>query len=153
MGNYQNYADVRMIGVEFNMELTPFKDLLLKAGYTYNHARDRSLGRVTDKVTSAPKHKVDLRAQYTLPRVGTRCDLTMLHLGESYSQLPTPQNPADPVLENETYTIFNGKITQPFPEGFAAYVAVDNLFDEDYEETFGFSPPDPSFRFGLSFRM
>jgi outer membrane cobalamin receptor len=30
---------------------------------------------------------------------------------------------------------------------------VENLFNEDYEEVFGFSPPDPSFRVGLAFKL
>ena len=36
---------------------------------------------------------------------------------------------------------------------FRIFGKVLNLFDEHYEETFGFSPPEPSFRVGVAFSM
>ena len=86
-----------MTGLEFNAELTPLKDLLFKIGYTYNKARDKSQGALTEKVTNAPKNIVNARIQYTVPHVGTRLDFNMVRVGKSYSQLPTPQNPNDQI--------------------------------------------------------
>jgi vitamin B12 transporter len=36
---------------------------------------------------------------------------------------------------------------------FKIFGKIQNLFDENYEESFGFSPPEPSFRVGLAFTM
>jgi outer membrane cobalamin receptor len=36
---------------------------------------------------------------------------------------------------------------------FKIFGKVQNLFDENYEEAFGFTPPEPSFRVGLAFKM
>lgn len=149
-GNYQNYAKVKMTGLEFNAELTPLKDLLFKIGYTYNKARDKSQGALTEKVTHAPKNIVNARIQYTVPHVGTRLDFNMVRVGKSYSQLPTPQNPNDPVLEDESYTFFGGKISQTFLKYFEAYLAVDNVFDKNYEPENGFPAPGRSFWLGLT---
>ena len=149
-GNYQNYAKVKMTGFEFNAELTPIKDLLLKIGYTYNHARDESLGQVTDKVTGTPTHNVDARLQYIVPYVRTRLDFNMVYMGRTYSQLPTPANPNDPALENDSYTFFNGKISQTFLKHFEAYLTVKNIFDKNYEPETGYPAPGRSFWLGLS---
>ena len=37
--------------------------------------------------------------------------------------------------------------------GLLFYKRLSDCFDEDYEEVFGFSPPDPSFRVGLAFKI
>jgi iron complex outermembrane receptor protein len=149
-GVYQNYAKVKMTGFEFNVELTPIKDLFLKIGYTYNIARDKSPGQVTEKVTNAPENIVNARIQYTIPHVGTRLDFNMVNVGKSYSQLPTPTNPNNPVLENESYTFFGGKISQTFLKHFEAYLAVDNVFDRNYEPENGYPAPGRSFWLGLT---
>jgi len=151
-GTYQNYADVKMTGLEFNVELTPIKDLLLKVGYTYNKAKDKSKGAVTEKVTNAPKNMVNARIQYIIPRVRTRLDFNMVKVGTAYSQLPTPANPNDPALKNESYTFFGGKISQTFLKHFEAYLAVDNIFDKNYEPENGYPAPGRSFWFGLAMK-
>jgi iron complex outermembrane recepter protein len=149
-GIFQNYAKVKMTGLEFNAELTPIKDLLLKVGYTYNNARDKSKGAVTEKVTNAPKNIVNARIQYTIPHVGTRLDFNMVKVGKSYSQLPTPTNPNDPVLKSESYAFFGGKISQTFMKHFEAYLAVDNIFDKNYEPENGYPAAGRSFWLGLT---
>ncbi len=148
-GIYQNYAKVKMRGFEFNAELTPIKDLLFKVGYTYNKATDRSTGAVTDNVTNAPKNIVNARVQYTVPHVATRLDFNVVKVGKSYGQLPTPTNPNDPIVKNESYTFFGGKISQTFLKHFEAYLAVDNIFDKNYEPENGYPAPGRSFWLGL----
>jgi vitamin B12 transporter len=50
-------------------------------------------------------------------------------------------------------TSYTFKLNDRFIKDFKIFGKVQNLFDEHYEEAFGFSPPDPSFRIGLSFKM
>ena len=62
----------------------------------------------------------------------------MTYLGESYGQLPTAQNPDTEVLVNDSFTIFNGKISKEFFGKYEAYFRVENLFDKNYEYRSGY---------------
>jgi outer membrane receptor protein involved in Fe transport len=74
----------------------------------------------------------------------------MTCVGETYSELPTPQYPTDPELIAGEYTIFGAKISQPFLEHFEAFVAAKNIFDKNYEPEVGYPAPGRSFWVGLS---
>ncbi len=151
---YINYDEVELKGVEVNAMITPVKDLSFKLGYMYNDAENKSPGRVTDDVLGVPEYTFNVGVQYILPVVRTKLNLTMLHLGESYRQLPTPEDPDLDVVENESYNLCNIKITQPFlSEHMEAFLAVDNLLDEDYEPVSGFPAPGMTMWLGLTYRM
>jgi iron complex outermembrane receptor protein len=151
---YKNYEDVEMLGVEVSAEITPFADLLVKIGYMNNDASNKSDERVTDEVAEVPGQTLNIGVQYTLPVIRTRLNLTMLYVGESYDQLPTPDDPDQETIENDDYTLFNAKITQPFmSDRLETFIAVDNLFDEDYEPESGFPAPGMRAWLGLSFKM
>ncbi len=92
---YRNYANARMQGFELSGEVYPNKDLILKAGYTYNDAKDTSPGRVVDDLTFVPKHKVDAGLQYTIPWIKTRIDLNSpLSVGNLFSITHSPASDA-----------------------------------------------------------
>ncbi len=149
-GLYQNYAKVKITGVEVNAEITPMDYLSLHMSYTYNRARDKSSGRITGKVTGIPENKIDASAMYRLSGYGTCFCLNMLYEDSSYSQLPTPQRPKTPVLKNSSYTVFGCKITQEFLRHWEASLAVDNIFDRNYESESGFPSPGRSLWLGIS---
>ena len=151
---YKNYDEVEMLGFEVSAEVRPFADLSVKIGYMNNDATNRSDGRVTDDVAKVPEHTLNVGVQYTLPVIRTRLNVTMLYVGESYYQLPTPEDPEQETIENDDYTLFNAKITQPFlSDRLETFVAVDNLFDADYEPESGFPAPGMRAWLGLSFKM
>jgi len=151
---YKNYDEVEMLGFEVSTEVRPFADLSVKIGYMNNDATNKSDGRVTDDVAKVPEHTLNVGVQYTLPVIRTRLNVTMLYVGESYYQLPTPEDPEQETIENDDYTLFNAKITQPFlSDRLETFVAVDNLFDADYEPESGFPAPGMRAWLGLSFKM
>ena len=112
---YKNYDEVEMLGFEVSAEVRPFADLSVKIGYMNNDATNRSDGRVTDDVAKVPEHTLNVGVQYTLPVIRTRLNVTMLYVGESYYQLPTPEDPEQETIENDDYTLFNAKITPALP--------------------------------------
>lgn len=153
-GTYQNYQNVTMLGFECNAELTPVDDFIIRAGFMYNDAKDKSEGAVTDKVRGVPVSIFDLSLQYILPRIRTKLDGTLLYVGESYDQLPTPANPDDPEVLNKDYTVINGKIAQPFLNGrLEAYLAGNNILDAYYEPTANAPAPGRTIWLGLTFRL
>ncbi len=149
-GVYQNWAKAEMYGLEFTAEVNPLKNLTFKLGYTYNHARDTSPGRVTDHLTYVPENKVDALIRYIVPDLKTEINLTGVYVDSTYSQLPTPQSPDLETLETDDYFLMNVRITQPVVKYFEAYVAADNIFDLDYEPEYGFPGWGRTIYFGLT---
>lgn len=137
-GTYQNWAAVEMYGMEFTAEINPLEDLVFRIGYTYNHARDTSSERVTSKLTNIPENLLTAGVQYIIPDLVTKLDLTATYMDTIYSQVPTPQDPDLDLLETDGHFLMNARITQPFAEYFEAYIAVNNIFDLDYESEYGF---------------
>jgi len=128
-------------------------DLLLRVGYTYNNARDRSDGRVTTNVTYVPEHKVDLGVNYTVPYIITPVNLTCVYVSESYNQLPTPQRPDQETIRTGDYFIMNARIAKSFLKRYEAYLAVNNIFDSDYESEWGYPGWGRNFYVGLSVKL
>jgi iron complex outermembrane receptor protein len=153
---YINFAKIGMTGVELTGEFYPLKDfslwedLTLWAGYTYNNARDVSVGRVTEKVRNVPAHKVDMGLHLTIPYIETGLDVVGVYMGEIYSQLPTPSRPSDPIIKLDDSFTMNLRISKTFLKYFEAYAAINNIFDTDYESEYGFPAPGRNFYFGVS---
>jgi outer membrane cobalamin receptor len=130
----------------------PIENLLIKADFTYLDAENKSSNRVTDKVEFIPKYKSGLGLQYVIPTLKTKINCTMLHVGESYDQVPTFRYPDDPEEKTDSYTFLNAKITQPIMDHLNAYVAVDNIFDKNYEPEKYFPAPGRTIWLGASFK-
>jgi outer membrane receptor protein involved in Fe transport len=150
---YENFAKVGLAGFELTGEVNPAKDLVVRAGYTYISARDRSPNRVTTDFVNVPEHKVDVGVYYTIPYIKTRLDLTGVYMGEVYSQLPTPASPTAEVIKVADYYIMNVRVSKSFAKYFEAYVALNNIFDENYESESGFPAPGRNFYVGLAARF
>jgi iron complex outermembrane receptor protein len=152
-GIYRNYAKISLAGFELSGEVYPTKDLIFKLGYTYNNGRDRSKDRVTDNVVFIPEHKIDIGVKYTIPYIITLIDLTGVYVSESYNQLPTPQKPDQEAIKTGDHFIMNARISKSFLKRYEAYLAINNIFDSDYESEYGFPCPGRNFYVGLSARF
>jgi iron complex outermembrane receptor protein len=156
LAQFQNFANIQMTGVELSGQVTPLKDfslwedLTLWADYTFNYARDRSSGHVTDKVVNVPKHKVDVGMHLTIPYIETGLDVVGVYMGKIYTQLPYPAKPNTPIQKVDDSFTMNFRISKVFFKHFEAYVAINNIFDADYESEYGFPAPGRNFYFGVS---
>ena len=149
LAQFQNYGKIQLIGFEVNAEISPMKDLVLKVGYMFNDAKDRSIGAVTSDVVNIPEHKFDIGARYTIPYVtipyingSVHLDLEGLYMARIFAQLPTPQSVAQnifqPVELVHGYFTANARLSTTFLKHFEAYIAVNNLFDKNYQSEYGF---------------
>jgi outer membrane receptor protein involved in Fe transport len=149
LGVYQNYARISLAGFELTGEVNPAKDLGIWAGYTYNKARDKSPGHESEHVLFIPENKIDIGAYYVIPYIITRLDLTGIFVGDTFSQLPTPEDPDLEVIQTDSYFTMNARLSKVFMKNFEAYVAVNNIFDTDYEPETGFPGMGRNFYVGL----
>ena len=150
LGRYLNFSKISLAGFELTGEITPMKDLSITAAYTYNDARDRSDERVTEHVLNIPKNKLDLGVHYTVPYIKTLLDLTGTYIDDTYSRLPNPKYPTDPVVQTSDYFIMNARISNTFLKNYEAYVAINNIFDKNYESEAGYPSPGRNFFVGVS---
>jgi outer membrane receptor protein involved in Fe transport len=153
---YQNFAKIDLKGFEFNAELYPVRDLVLFGAYTYNYARDKSEGRVTDLVRNIPQYKVDVGGHYTIPYIRTRIDLVGTYMAKIYNQLPTAASFASGNVQRtltKSYFIANARFSQTFANYFEAYLAMNNIFDRDYESEDGFPGRGRNFYLGVSVKF
>jgi iron complex outermembrane receptor protein len=153
LGVYRNFSKIGMLGFELSGRVNPLKDLFLSAAYTFNDASDRSEGRVTDNVLFVPEHKVDVSASYIVPRIITKIDLTALFVSDSFNQLPTPQNPQQEVIKTGEHFVVNARISKGFLKRYEVYIAVNNIFDSDYESEYGFPGPGRNFYAGVGVKL
>lgn len=153
LGVYRNFAKISMLGFEVNGQINPVEDLFLTAGYVYNDAEDKSDGRVTDNVLFVPRNKVDVGLNYTIPYIITRVDLTALYVSASFNQLPTPQHPDQEAIKTGDHFVMNARISKTFLKRYEAYMAINNIFDSDYESELGFPGPGRNFYVGFSVKL
>ncbi len=78
--------------------------------------------------------------------VGKRDDL-------DFRNFPADRVTLDDYFVVDLATSYTFNLNNRYLKDFKIFGKVQNLFDENYEEAFGFSAPDPSFRLGLAFKM
>ena len=150
-GRSMNLADVRFAGAEFVAATHPVKSLLLRATYAYLHSEDRSrAGR--DQQQYTPGDKVTLEGKYDFA-AGFSPYVSLLYVGNQYFYTKNGAPIVQKAKLND-YTLVNLKLSQRLLEGKATlYVGVDNLFDENYETSYGFPQAGRFIYGGVEFRL
>jgi outer membrane cobalamin receptor len=107
----------------------------LRAGYTYLDTEDKSQDTERDELQYRPKHTVTLEGKYTFP-FGFSPYANIIYVADQvfYSR----ETPLQKRSLND-FVLVNLKFDQMLFKGKAdLYVGVDNLFDVDYETSYGF---------------
>ncbi len=132
----QNLAEVRFTGFEVAAATQCVKGLLLRAAYTYLNSEDKSrVGR--DQLQYSPRDKVTFEGKYDTD-FGLTPYVSLLYVGNQYFYT---KNNVTPVLKAKLndYVLVNVKLSQRFMnDKLTFYVGADNLFDQNYETSYGF---------------
>jgi outer membrane cobalamin receptor len=64
--------------------------------------------------------------------------------------LPSITFPKDPTIKNDAFFTMNLRVSKSFLKYFEAYLAINNIFDRNYESEFGYPSPGRSFYGGIS---
>jgi vitamin B12 transporter len=135
-GSNTNLAEVRFTGVEVAAATQCVKRLLLRASYTYLNAEDKSrAGR--DQLQYSPRDKVAMEGKYDFD-FGLTPYVSLLYVGNQYFYTKNNVTPVQKAKLND-YTLVNVKLSQRLLNNIVTlYVGVDNLFDQNYETSYGF---------------
>jgi vitamin B12 transporter len=139
-----NYEEYRFYGVEVAAETRFIKDLVVRASYSYLDSEDRSDGATRDELQYRPKHKVSFEGWYDFP-FGLTPYVSVQHVADqvTYDRVTN----AIP-YKMKNYTLVNVKLSQEVVKNrLKAYFGVNNIFDEDYETSYGF-PQEGRFIYG-----
>jgi len=132
---FQNNDEYRFQGVELTAENRYFKNLWLRAGYTFMDTEDKSPDTEKEELQYRPEHKLTFETQYVFD-FGLSAYAGVIYVADQYFYSRT--TPLEKKKLND-YTLVNLKLEQAIlKSGLRIYLGVDNVFDEDYEEAYGF---------------
>jgi vitamin B12 transporter len=132
---YQNQDKYRMKGCEISVEDHSVENLLIRAAYTYLDAKDKSSGSDFEELEHRPQNTYSLAATYSFP-FGLRLHASLLRVTDQYFYDEDGTPPLEKKKLND-YTLVNAKAGMTLLKGSAdIYVKVENLFDEDYEQSY-----------------
>ena len=150
---YLNCAEARMRGVELDAAWHVRDEIVFRADYTFNDAKDHSPVRASDELTNVPRHKGGFGVSLRAPGWRTALDVHGVFASEVFTSLPTPQHPTDPVEKVDSSFVLDGRLAQPLLKKLDAFLAVRNLLDEDIESEPGYPAPGRAVSIGLNLRF
>jgi len=149
--HYKNFSEFRFYGFETSAETRLIDGLSLKADYTYLISDDRS-GGGKDELQYIPKDKLTFSARYDFD-FGLTPYVSVVYVANSYVYTKT-KAPVASKAKMKDYTVVNAKLNQKLMKGkVTLYVGVDNLFNEDYEQSYGIPRPGRYIFGGAEYRF
>lgn len=131
---FENNDEYEFTGVDLRLSRPILDNGMAGVGYSFMDSEDKSDGALRDDLQYRPRHKLTLDASYTWA-FGLTAHADLHHVADQcyYSSDLTEKG------ELDDYTLVNLKLEQAFREGaVSVYLGVDNLLDEDYQESYGY---------------
>ena len=151
VGKSSNLAEVRFAGVELSAATQFMHNLFLRASYARLYSEDRSReGR--DQQQYTPGDKATLEGKYDFAS-GFSPYVSLLYVGNQYFYTKNNVTPVQKAKLND-YTLVNLKLSQKVWDNRATlYIGVSNLFDVNYETSYGFPQAGRFIYGGAEFRL
>jgi vitamin B12 transporter len=135
---FENNDKYRFTGFELTGETRFVKNLFLRTGYSFLNTEDRSPGTEKDELQYRPRHKLTFEGKYDFSW-GFSVYANVIYVADQvfYSKKA-------PLLKKSLndYTVANIKLVQALLDGrINIYLGIDNLFDENYEQSYGLPQP------------
>jgi len=134
-GGYVNIDNAETWGIESFIEVFPFKDLSARVTYTYTHTDDEQ----GEPLLRRPAHKTGFNVCYSFLDERGTASLDLLYVGERHD-MDSSVWPARRV-ELDDYVVVNLSGSFKVHKYVEVFARVENLFDQDYEEVFGYGTP------------
>lgn len=146
-----NNDEIRYQGIELSAETRIVPRLLTRASYTYMDSKDKSTPG-HDEYQYTPAHRVTLEGKYDFD-FGLTPYIGFTYVGEQYTYTKSSVSPVQK-MKMEDFTLVNVKLTQKLmKDKWALYIGVDNLFDENYETSYGYPQRGRYLYGGIEFRL
>lgn len=151
----RNYDKYQFKGVEVALENRYFERLWLRTSYDYLDSKDRTSGSNREKLQYRPEHRVTFEATYALPWWGLSAYGSAWWVADSYYNARA--NPdTNPQKKLDNYWLADCRINKATKIGgntLDLFVGVNNLFDEDYEQSYGLPQAGQTFYGGANWKF
>jgi len=134
-GLSENFEKYEFYGVEVSAENRYFDRLLLGASYTYMSTEDKGDDSERDELQNRPEHKIVLEATYQLPwQMSVYGSAQYVAQNYYYAKQDTSDQRRLP-----EYVVVDFRVNKSAAGGaLDLYFGINNLLDEDYEQSYGF---------------
>jgi len=132
---YVNIDNAETWGIESFVEVRPFKDLSTRVMYTYTHTDDDE----GLPLLRRPMHKAGFNVCYKFLDERGTANLDLLYVGER-DDIDSSVWPSRRV-EVDDYVVVNLSGSFKVHKYVEVFARIENLFDQDYEEVFGYGTP------------
>lgn len=130
---YVNVDDAETWGIESFIEVRPFKDLSTRVMYTYTHTDDDE----GLPLLRRPMHKAGFNVCYKFLEERGTANLDLLYVGERDDW----NSSVGSRVEVDDYVVVNLSGSFKVHKYVEVFARIENLFDQDYEEVFGYGTP------------
>jgi len=149
INGYENVSQVDVSGVESFVRVTPVAALAVEATYTRTKAEAEG---TRTQLIRVPKDRATLDIRYR-PMPTLTLSGHVLHVGSRNDRYFDNTMFTSVDAEAGSYTVFNLAAAFDVRDHVTVFARIDNLFDKDYEEIYGFGTPGLSGYAGLSVRL
>lgn len=151
VGRNTNLAEVRFAGAELSAVTRFTRNLRLRASYAHLYSRDLSrAGR--DQQQYTPGDKATLEGNYDFAS-GFSSYVSVLYVGNQYFYTKNNVTPVQKAKLND-YTLVAVKLSRKLLDNRATvYIGVNNLFDVNYETSYGLPQAGRFIYGGFEFRI
>lgn len=139
---YINIAKAETKGIEIFASLRPLENLTFRANYTHTETENKETGQ---KLLRRPRHKASFNLNYKFLDKGN-LNLHILYVGKRDDWIPYPTRG-----EVSEYTLVNLAAHYDIHKNIQLFGRIDNLFDNKYEDTWGYGTPGFSLYGGVKF--
>lgn len=127
-------------GIEAELNATVNEQVSLRASYTYVNSQQPDGNGGQQREVRRPKHSADLFVRYQ-PSEVLNFTLNASYTGEALDTFFPPFPEPSQRVTLDDYVLVNLTGEYRFSDTVTVYGRVENLFDEDYENVFGFETP------------
>jgi vitamin B12 transporter len=131
---YENVDEAETKGIEFAVTCQPATDITLRASYTFTDTENKETGK---ELLRRPRNKYSADLTYRFMERGN-VNLNLLYVGERKDTFFNNVTFASGRTELASYTVVNLAASFMVTDKFRLFGRVDNLFDEEYEEVWGY---------------
>lgn len=128
---YENKEEAETYGMEYSVRWSFLKHFLLKASYSYTEAVDKE---TNNQLPDTPKNKALAEISYSHEKLFADWFNTTLSFSTEYRDEKYYDSDNTEANRIDEKLIFNSKAILKFYDYISFSFAVDNIFNEDYEE-------------------
>lgn len=136
-----NIAGASIHGVEVSVTARPMASLDVIANYTWMTTETESGARVGSELVRRPKHKANMNVLYRFLQNKATAGLELLYNGHAQDLDFSNSFGTTSLTTLDSYFLVNLNGAYKINKNIKLFGRIDNLFNENYEEVFGFSRP------------